>query len=460
MDVFRKSVGICPQHDVLFNQLTVREHLELYAVFKGISSENREREINQIMFNMKLAEKEECLIEGLSGGQKRKLSIAIALLGGSKVVFLDEPSSGMDITSRRDLWDILKREVSDKIIILTTHYMEEAAVLGNRIGIVANGKLKCSGTGLFLIDKFGKYISLSISKEKDANDSEIKTFITDHYPNAEFEFLSEEILVKIPKTSASLKAFFTDLDVNITNLKIKSYGANMPTLEDVFLNVSEDLHLEKKEKEKGKEEHDNIVNYYSYDMYERENEVEITGLTKIFYDMRASLYKRLLHIVRDKKSFVLEIICPIVLVLIGIGVASVTFLVNSNPKQVSIGLLPYIKQNIKLNTAPIFSQSIPVSSIFQDDELTTFLIKDVTSGARAIDSLANFNNLLFPDINNPKLLAGYFNLNIDSTNGDYDAAVFVNMIAQDGFPIFMQDFYNRMISAIAGRKINIQVNIN
>ena len=93
------------------------------------------------------------VVKNLSAGQRRKLSIAISVIGGSEVIFLDEPSSGMDITSRRNLWEILKRITEDKIIILTTHYMEEASVLGKRIGIISDGKMKCIGTPLFLIDK-------------------------------------------------------------------------------------------------------------------------------------------------------------------------------------------------------------------------------------------------------------------------------------------------------------------
>jgi ATP-binding cassette subfamily A (ABC1) protein 3 len=246
MDEFRKNLGICPQHDVLFDRLTQKEHLDLFAVYKGIPAEKRAEEVEKIMEEMGIKEKENCLVEGLSGGQKRKLSIAIALLGGSKIVFLDEPSSGMDITSRRQLWDILKKSCSNKIIVLTTHYMEEASVLGNRIGIVSNGVLKCSGTSLFLIDKFGKYISLTIAKEKEANDDNIINFIQERIQNIEYEVLNEEILFKIPKRDyVNLKEFFNELDQNLANLNIKSYGASLPTLEDVFLNVSADLHTSK-----------------------------------------------------------------------------------------------------------------------------------------------------------------------------------------------------------------------
>ena len=166
---FRKYLGICPQHDVLFDDLTVKEHLEMFCVFKSVKRDKIDEEIDKILQDFDLLEKKDCKACNLSGGQKRKLSICIALVGGSSVIFLDEPTSGMDITSRRNLWDILKRYAGGRIIILTTHYMEEAAVLGNRIGILSEGNMKCIGSSLFLIERFGKNINLNITKELGAN---------------------------------------------------------------------------------------------------------------------------------------------------------------------------------------------------------------------------------------------------------------------------------------------------
>ena len=194
-------MGICPQHDVLFGDLTVEEHLEMFCVFKSVPKEKIEDEITKIIIDFDLVNKRYTKACNLSGGQKRKLSICIALVGGSSVIFLDEPTSGMDITSRRNLWDILKRYANGKIIILTTHYMEEASVLGNRIGILSNGTMRCIGSPLFLIEKFGKNINLNVTKELIANNTEIINFIKDNIKDVdiEYEIFTEEILFKIPK---------------------------------------------------------------------------------------------------------------------------------------------------------------------------------------------------------------------------------------------------------------------
>ena len=101
----------------------------------------------------------------LSGGNKRKTSVSMALIGGSKLVILDEPTSGMDLGARRGLWDMLKKYKRDRIVILTTHYMDEADVLGDRIGIMASGKLKCIGSSLFLKNRFGVGYKLTLVKK-------------------------------------------------------------------------------------------------------------------------------------------------------------------------------------------------------------------------------------------------------------------------------------------------------
>jgi len=91
------------------------------------------------------------LAENLSGGNKRKLQVGLAFVGDScKLILLDEPTAGLDISARRRMWDMLMRYKEDRVIILTTHYMDEAEILGDRIGIMSQGKLVCLGTTNFL----------------------------------------------------------------------------------------------------------------------------------------------------------------------------------------------------------------------------------------------------------------------------------------------------------------------
>ena len=334
MEEFRNKLGICPQHDILFPKLTVREHLEMFCYFKSFPVDKIKEEVDNTLQDFRIHDIENVLAGTLSAGQRRKLSIAISIIGGSEVIFLDEPSSGMDITSRRNLWEILKKIIEKKIIILTTHYMEEASVLGNRIGIMAEGVLKCIGTPLFLIEKYGKYLSVNIYKEKDANNDQIIDFFKSRAEGIETEILTQEILIRIPKNKPNseeknidIKTFFEDLDNNVQPLRIKNYSAAMPTLEDVFLNIGS-VRLEEEEMlASGKIDEEKNEQILFNQKYIK----DFTRSEKFFIDAAALLKKRIYQVYRDKKTLVLEFLCPILLVLVGCLVVQVDIFEDSEP---------------------------------------------------------------------------------------------------------------------------------
>uniref|UniRef100_A0A5F8AR55 ABC transporter domain-containing protein n=1 Tax=Macaca mulatta TaxID=9544 RepID=A0A5F8AR55_MACMU len=124
-------------------------------------------EIDRMLATFNLLEKRNKLSKSLSGGMKRKLSIIIAFIGGSKVVILDEPTSGMDPVSRRVTWDLLQHFKLDRTILLTTHYMDEADVLGDRIAIMVKGSVRCCGSSIFLKKIYGLSL-LDYSQDIDA----------------------------------------------------------------------------------------------------------------------------------------------------------------------------------------------------------------------------------------------------------------------------------------------------
>jgi ATP-binding cassette subfamily A (ABC1) protein 3 len=147
------------------------EHLDLFFELKGGDPAKKAKEIDDMVRDVGLTVDKYKQSGSLSGGNKRKLSVSIALIGQSKLVLLDEPTSGMDLSARRALWNMLRKYRRDRIIILTTHYMDEADVLGDRIGIMAQGQLKCLGSSLFLKNKFGGgYKMVMVKKLKTKND--------------------------------------------------------------------------------------------------------------------------------------------------------------------------------------------------------------------------------------------------------------------------------------------------
>lgn len=129
----------------------------------------REEQINKIIKDVGLEKFKDTMSNNLSGGNKRKLSVALALVADSKLVLLDEPTSGMDLNARRRLWNILAEYKRDKIIILTTHNMDEADLLGDRVGIMNQGQLVCLGSSSFLKQHYGSSPKLLIKKNKNAD---------------------------------------------------------------------------------------------------------------------------------------------------------------------------------------------------------------------------------------------------------------------------------------------------
>lgn len=167
-DVFkvRRRIGFCPQFDALFELLTGREHLTLYAHIKGIANKDIKRVVDTKIAEMGLTEYADRAAGTYSGGNKRKLSVAIAMIGEPSLVFLDEPSTGMDPVARRHMWEIITDIVTKRekcSLILTTHSMEECEALCTRIGIMVGGVLRCLGSSQRLKSKYGMGYQMEFS---------------------------------------------------------------------------------------------------------------------------------------------------------------------------------------------------------------------------------------------------------------------------------------------------------
>jgi ATP-binding cassette subfamily A (ABC1) protein 3 len=157
-DRARQLIGYCPQFDAIFERLTVKEHLQFYAVMKGITSEYRDRLIEKQIDEMDLREFENIRAEQLSGGNKRKLSVAMALIGNPPIIFLDEPSTGVDPKAKRFMWSIVSKISTQRkksSVIITTHSMEEAEALCTKMGIMVGGRFRCFGSSQHIKAKYG-----------------------------------------------------------------------------------------------------------------------------------------------------------------------------------------------------------------------------------------------------------------------------------------------------------------
>uniref|UniRef100_A0A8C9BTB3 ABC transporter domain-containing protein n=1 Tax=Phocoena sinus TaxID=42100 RepID=A0A8C9BTB3_PHOSS len=155
MAAIRPHLGVCPQYSVLFDMLTVDEHVWFYGWLKGLSAAAVGPEQDRLMQDVGLVPKRHAQTRHLSGeeplgGIQWKLSVAIAFVGGSQVVILDEPTAGVDPASCRGIRELLLKYHDDRTLILSTHHLDEAELLGDRVAVVAGGRLCCCGSPLFL----------------------------------------------------------------------------------------------------------------------------------------------------------------------------------------------------------------------------------------------------------------------------------------------------------------------
>ncbi|XP_070580684.1 cholesterol transporter ABCA5-like isoform X2 [Ptychodera flava] len=246
----RTMTGVCPQQDIVFDQLSPREHLKVLAGLKGIPDEDMEAEVEKVLHDIDLHKSAMTPAEKLSGGQKRKLCVGMALIGDPKVLFLDEPSSGMDPYSRRQLWSLLKKTREGRVIVLTTHFMDEADILADRKAIIAKGTLRCYGSSLFLKNRFGIGYHLGMVVEHRDKAEQITEFVKSKVSGAELgRSYGMELTFTLPLEDVSMFAgLFSALEASDDNssqtkakaMGIQSYGVSMTTLEEVFLKLGEE----------------------------------------------------------------------------------------------------------------------------------------------------------------------------------------------------------------------------
>uniref|UniRef100_A0A8C6QUZ7 ATP-binding cassette, sub-family A member 8b n=1 Tax=Nannospalax galili TaxID=1026970 RepID=A0A8C6QUZ7_NANGA len=208
--------GVCPQSNVHFDFLTVRENLRLFAKIRGIPSQEVKKEVQKVLLELEMKNIQNVLVQNLSGGQKRKLTFGIAILGDSQIFLLDEPTAGLDPFSRHQVWSLLKERKADRVVLFSTQFMDEADIL--------------AGNGWMLRD-------LRTLNEICVREN-ITSLVKQHIPEAKLSAESEGKLVyMLPlETTYRFPELYKDLD-SCPGLGIENYGVSMTTLNEVFLKL-------------------------------------------------------------------------------------------------------------------------------------------------------------------------------------------------------------------------------
>ncbi|ORX89818.1 P-loop containing nucleoside triphosphate hydrolase protein [Basidiobolus meristosporus CBS 931.73] len=266
----QQMLGVCPQFDTLIDSFSGIEHMELFAEIRGVrilgkinedgtivpgDQESLQKEyIENMMVDVSLSDKCREKVGSYSGGMKRKISLAIALLGNPCIILLDEPTTGMDVYSRNQIWQLIQDSKEGRVVILTSHSMEEADALGDRIAIMSKGKLQALGTSLFLKNRFGVGYHLNLTK-KDRGDSAtspnqfdepgLTQIIKSYLPMATVLGNSPHMITYQLPSQASDQEKYPQLFDKIEELCQKEafgvigFGLATTTLEEVFISLQE-----------------------------------------------------------------------------------------------------------------------------------------------------------------------------------------------------------------------------
>ena len=226
----REKIGVALQDTGIDNLLTGRELFFTTARLWGFSKKDSETRTNELLELVGLTEAADRRVKTYSGGMKRRLDLGLSLVNSPEVLFLDEPTTGLDPGSRRVLWDEIKRLRDNGVtIILTTQYLEEADELADRIAIIDEGLVVAEGTSDQLKASIGgDVITLSFNSEKDV------TLAKELFPESLQE--KNELRITVEDGASKIPSYINELTVN--GIDVSSVTASKPTLDDVFLNVT------------------------------------------------------------------------------------------------------------------------------------------------------------------------------------------------------------------------------
>lgn len=248
----RAHVGLCPQHDALIGRLSAREHLELWAALRGLAREAALATAARLIERVGLTRHADRPAAAYSGGNKRKLCLALALVGAPELLCLDEPSSGMDAQAKRAMWASIRAHIAETgaSALITTHSMEEAEALCGRFGIMVGGKLRCVGSAHRLKSRFGDGYTATLRLRDEAAAAEVAALVAAWAAAGGAlarcrvqEARGATLTLRLPSAEREgelppLAALFGELERARAPLGIDAYSVTQASLERVFLRIA------------------------------------------------------------------------------------------------------------------------------------------------------------------------------------------------------------------------------
>ncbi|KAK0162596.1 hypothetical protein PV327_006362 [Microctonus hyperodae] len=425
-----KNIGLCPQENMVFPDLTVHQQLMLFGMIKANNKTRiqMENEIRLLLERVNLTDKKNAFPPQLSGGQKRRLCLALAIIGDAKVLILDEPTSGMDAESKREVWDIVLKMRGEKTIIISTHDMEEADILGDRIAIMHTGKLRSYGTSMFLKKLYGDgqvEVTLSIEPWCEVTKIFEEIGIIAHILSQD----DGKIILALPPAE-SLPMALDKLENSKKNLGITGISVSIITLEQVFLRVTKD--------ESDEQDSNEEIKVYQ----------KITGFKYYLQTFDGFFVKKIVYARKNPWDFWISIILPslsVILILLQFGRRTNT----SDPYPVAL-------QTYGSTKAFYHSDKSLLGNMYRET------IESYGGNATKIDSNLNVNEALLDyaiknivSYRNKVIVSAEFN---STPDGNVIANGFYSGTAVLGIPVTIKTITNTIVKALTNdEEYNIEM---
>ncbi|XP_014296992.1 phospholipid-transporting ATPase ABCA1 [Microplitis demolitor] len=418
-DVISSNIGLCPQENMVFPDLNIHQQLMFFGTLKGKTKTKLqlEQEIDSLLSKVNLSEKKYAFPNQLSGGQKRRLCLAMAVVGDASVLILDEPTSGMDAESKREVWDIILKMRGEKTIIISTHDMEEADILGDRISIMHSGKTKCYGTSMFLKKLYGNgnvEITLSTEDWFDVTNISHEIGVTVQVVNQN----DGKTVLIIPHID-NLPQALDKLELSKKQLGITGISVSMITLEQVFLQVT-------------RENNDLVDSSDPIRSFDKNK-----GFAYYAQTFKGFLFKKIIFARKNPWNFLISLLLPCfaaVLILLDHGVSS-----GSNKST------PLTLDNYYRSTALVYTENNIFGSKYRDTvEYFKSTANIVSSNLSLTDSLLRIATNDLSTYRNKLIVSAEFN----GTNDNIKANGFYSGSALLSVPITINCVTNTLIKAL------------
>jgi len=431
----RENFGVCAQSNIIYDNLTVEQHIIFYGKLKGIVVD-----VDSILKDLDLLSQKKTKASKLSGGQKRKLCIGMAIIGNPKYIFLDEPTTGLDPLSRRRIWELLSKHKKGKVIFLTTHYMDEADILADRKLILNKGKVRCLGTSLYLKNHFNMNYNLDVETE---NYSAVNDLIQSYFPNAIYvkeqkrgtkynnDRRSGNDTVKVhtwrlPLNSTNkFSELLNEIERQVDQGSIKKFGLSMPTLEELF------IRLEDNTIKSGDKDLDN----QQYSIKIEEN--NLSRLKPVQKLSRFSLLKNLIKyrlkiFLKDKGFAFSNILLPVIISCVTFVLMKKFFNTEKKSNDISVISMSDTYSNSFINLDPQSSLGITPENIIS-----------------VIGNAQNVKTTPLSNIPHPKNNDKYYvsSINGEEINNHYNLKIYYNDTMTHAIPATLNTISNTILAS-------------